>query len=144
MQGVVHRPDDTLAAGLDAERAIRRLAASPDRIMVNRNPGAGTRILLDRLLAGARPPGYSNQPRSHNAVAAAVAQGRADWGVAIRPVAEARGLAFLPLVAEEYDFAVSASPRRPELVAAFAAALRAAAGAVSALGFEPVTPEGEA
>ena len=55
--------------------------------MVNRNAGAGTRILIDQLLGGARPPGYGNQPRSHNAVAAAVAQGRADWGVAIEPVA---------------------------------------------------------
>ena len=53
--------------------------------MVNRNTGAGTRLLIDQLLAGARPPGYWNQPRSHNAVAAAVAQGRADWGVAIEP-----------------------------------------------------------
>ena len=55
--------------------------------MVNRNAGAGTRILIDRLLGAARPAGYGNQPRSHNAVAAAVAQGRADWGVAIEPVA---------------------------------------------------------
>ena len=60
--------------------------------MVNRNAGAGTRVLIDKLLAGARPPGYSNQPRSHNAVAAAVAQGRADWGVAIEPVARLYGL----------------------------------------------------
>ena len=51
--------------------------------MVNRNPGSGTRILIDRLLGGARPAGYAVQPKSHNAVAAAVAQGRADWGVAI-------------------------------------------------------------
>ena len=55
--------------------------------MVNRNAGAGTRVLIDQLLGGARPPGYGNQPRSHNAVAAAVAQGRADWGIAIEPVA---------------------------------------------------------
>ena len=62
--------------------------------MVNRNAGAGTRVLIDQLLAGARPPGYSNQPRSHNAVAAAVAQGRADWGVAIVRVARLYGLGF--------------------------------------------------
>jgi ABC-type molybdate transport system substrate-binding protein len=52
--------------------------ADPACIMVNRNQGAGTRILIDRLLGDARPEGYWNQPRSHNAVAAAVAQGRAD------------------------------------------------------------------
>ncbi len=59
--------------------------------MVNRNQGAGTRILIDRLLGGARPDGYWNQPRSHNAVAAAVAQHRADWGMTIAPVAQAAG-----------------------------------------------------
>jgi putative molybdopterin biosynthesis protein len=56
--------------------------------MVNRNAGSGTRILIDRLLEGAQPRGYAVQPRSHNAVVAAVAQGRADWGVAIRSAAE--------------------------------------------------------
>ena len=80
-------------------RALRGHAAPPRRsrprsptrncLMVNRNAGAGTRVLIDKLLGGARPPGYANQPRSHNAVAAAVAQGRADWGVAIEPVAQA-------------------------------------------------------
>ena len=72
--------------------------------MVNRNAGAGTRVLIDQLLDGKRPPGYSNQPRSHNAVAAAVAQGRADWGIAIEPVAKLYGLAFLPIAPEDYDF----------------------------------------
>ena len=55
--------------------------------MVNRNQGSGTRILIDRLLAGARPRGYAVQASNHNAVAAAVAQGRADWGLAIESVA---------------------------------------------------------
>ena len=41
-------------------------------LMVNRNQGSGTRILIDRLLAGARPNGYGIQARNHNAVAAAV------------------------------------------------------------------------
>ena len=72
--------------------------------MVNRNAGAGTRVLIDKLLDGARPPGYANQPKSHNAVAAAIAQGRADWGVAIEPVARLYGLGFLPLSPEHYDF----------------------------------------
>ncbi len=61
--------------------------------MVNRNAGSGTRVLVDGLLRGARPAGYANQPRSHNAVAAAIAQNRADWGVAIEPVARMYGLA---------------------------------------------------
>ena len=74
--------------------------------MVNRNQGSGTRILIDGLLQGARPAGYALQPRSHNAVAAAVAQGRADWGVAIQRVADQHGLDFLPLAFEQYDFVV--------------------------------------
>jgi molybdate-binding protein len=74
--------------------------------MVNRNQGAGTRILIDRLLGGARPDGYWNQPRSHNAVAAAVAQHRADWGMTIAPVAHASNLGFIPFAEEHYDFAL--------------------------------------
>jgi putative molybdopterin biosynthesis protein len=46
------------------------------------------------------------EARSHNAVAAAVAQGRADWGVAIATVARSAGLGFLPLQEERYDFVV--------------------------------------
>ena len=91
--------------------------------MVNRNPGAGTRILIDGLLGGARPPGYWNQPRSHNAVAAAVAQGRADWGVAIAPVAAAYGLGFRPIGEEHYDFALVSARRERPAVAAFLALL---------------------
>src|SRR5471030_2825356 len=91
--------------------------------MVNRNAGAGTRVLIDRLLRGARPAGYSNQPRSHNAVAAAVAQGRADWGIAIATVAKLYGLGFLPIAPEHYDFLVVDSHRTRLAVRAFLAAL---------------------
>src|SRR5262249_12074087 len=65
-----------------------------------------TRILSDRLLGGARPPGYWSQPKSHNAVAAAVAQRRADWGMAIETVARQYGLGFIPAQDEHYDFIV--------------------------------------
>jgi putative molybdopterin biosynthesis protein len=74
--------------------------------MVCRNPGSGTRVLIDRLLKGARPAGYWSQPKSHHAVAVAVAQGRADWGIAIQSVARQYGLGFVPLQDEHYDFAV--------------------------------------
>ena len=43
--------------------AIAAALADPGCIMVNRNAGSGTRMLIDRLLDGARPPGYGNQPR---------------------------------------------------------------------------------
>ena len=88
------------------QRPSRQVKADPECVMVNRNQGSGTRILIDRLLGGAQPPGYAVQARSHNAVAAAVAQGRADWGVAIEWVARQAGLGFLPLEEEQYDFVV--------------------------------------
>ena len=74
--------------------------------MVNRNQGSGTRALIDRLLEGARPTGYAVQPRNHNAVAAAVSQGRADWGVTLDIIASRADLGFLPVQAEQYDFVV--------------------------------------
>ena len=74
--------------------------------MVNRNQGSGTRAVIDRLLDGAKPPGYAVQPRNHNAVAAAVLQGRADWGVTLEPIARQAGLGFLPVQEEHYDFVV--------------------------------------
>ena len=91
--------------------------------MVNRNQGAGTRILIERLLGGARPEGYWNQPRSHNAVAAAIAQHRADWGMTIAPVARAVGVGFIPLAEEHYDFALVTARKNRPAVRAFLEAL---------------------
>ena len=140
MQGLVHRLDDRRFAGaVDVPTAVAAALADPACLMVSRNQGAGTRILIDQLLAGAKPPGYWNQPRSHNAVAAAVAQGRADWGIAIKPVADANGLGFLPLGPEHYDFAVSAAPRAPAAIDAFRKAIAEAADALKALGFIPAS-----
>lgn len=145
MQGLVHRPGDVRFAGCrSAEAAVAAALADPGCLMVNRNQGAGTRVLIDMLLTGGKPPGYWNQPRSHNAVAAAVAQGRADWGVTISPVAAASGLAFLPLAEEHYDFAVALSPRTPDAVAAFKTALLAARDDLVRIGFVPAGPPPEA
>jgi putative molybdopterin biosynthesis protein len=109
LQGVVFRPGDPRFAGRSAGDAVAAVLADPDCVLVNRNRGSGTRVLIDRLLAGATPPGHLTEARSHNAVAAAVAQGRADWGVAIRTVAADAGLGFLPLQEEQYDFVVPAA-----------------------------------
>ena len=118
MQGIVFRAATTALRGPDARGRGARALADPACIMVNRNQGAGTRILIDRLLGGARPDGYWNQPKSHNAVAAAVAQHRADWGMTIAPVAHAAGLGFIPLAEEHYDFAlVTARKQRPAVQA---------------------------
>jgi molybdopterin molybdotransferase/putative molybdopterin biosynthesis protein len=124
MQGFLHRPGDARFAGGSAEAAIKAALADPECLMVNRNAGAGTRGLIDRLLDGARPPGYSNQPRSHNAVAAAVAQGRADWGIAIESVARLYDLAFLAIAPEDYDFLLVEKRAERPAVKAFLAALR--------------------
>jgi putative molybdopterin biosynthesis protein len=124
MQGVLFRPGDKRFEGCTPADAVKTALADPSCLMVNRNAGAGTRVLIDQLVAGTRPPGYANQPRSHNAVAAAIAQARADWGVAIEPVARMYGLGFLPLAPEHYDFLLVESRRQRPAVQAFLAALR--------------------
>jgi putative molybdopterin biosynthesis protein len=141
MQGFVCRSGDARFEGRSAANAINAALADPHCLMVNRNAGAGTRVLIDQLLVGARPPGYSNQPRSHNAVAAAVAQGRADWGIAIASVAKLYGLAFLPIAPEEYDFLLVESRRGRPAVAAFLAALQdeGVREKIRALGMEPAS-----
>ena len=139
MQGIVFRKGDARFEGLSAQQAVRAALADPGCIMVNRNQGAGTRILIDRLLGDARPDGYWNQPRSHNAVAAAVAQGRADWGMTIAPVAEAASLGFIPLAEEHYDFAlVTARKARPAVQAFFdALASQEGRATLTQAGFRP-------
>ncbi len=140
MQGFVFRAGDARFEGRSAAEAIKAALADARCLMVNRNAGAGTRVLIDQILAGARPPGYSNQPRSHNAVAAAVAQKRADWGIAISSVAAMYGLGFLPIAPEDYDFLLVESRRERPAVRAFLDALRdeAVRERICALGMTPV------
>ncbi|HRE21734.1 MAG TPA: molybdopterin biosynthesis protein [Rhabdaerophilum sp.] len=137
LQGLVFRKGDARFEGRDLKAAAGAALADPDAVMVNRNQGAGTRTLIEGLLAGAKPQGYWNQPRSHHAVVASVAQGRSDWGVAIKPLAEAAGLGFIPLADEHYDFAVAAEPVRPGMIDAFRASLAESAERLLALGFDP-------
>jgi putative molybdopterin biosynthesis protein len=139
MQGFVHRRDDARFAGKSEADALAAALADPRCLMVSRNAGAGTRVLIDRLLQGQRPAGYSNQPRSHNAVAAAVAQGRADWGIAIETVAKLYGLGFIPIAPEDYDFLLVESRRDRPAVQAFLAALHdeTVRAKIRALGMRP-------
>jgi putative molybdopterin biosynthesis protein len=139
MQGIVFRSCDARFEGLSAHDAVRTALADPACIMVNRNQGAGTRILIDRLLGEIRPDGYWNQPRSHNAVAAAIAQHRADWGMTIAPVAHAAGLGFIPLAEEHYDFALVTARKQRRAVQAFLQALASdeARAALEQAGFRP-------
>jgi len=123
MQGFVFRAGDARFFGKTARDALHAALTDPSCLMVNRNAGAGTRVLIDQLLEGRRPPGYANQSKSHNAVAAAIAQGRADWGIAIANVAKLYGLAFLPITPEHYDFLVLDRRRSRPAVQAFLAAI---------------------
>jgi putative molybdopterin biosynthesis protein len=140
MQGFVFRSGDTRFEGLSAEAALQAALADPAILMVNRNAGSGTRVLIDSLLRGAKPVGYANQPRSHNAVAAAIAQHRADWGVAIAPVARLYGLGFLPIAPEHYDFLLVEARRQRPAVQAFLEVLRdeTTRERIRALGMEPL------
>ncbi len=133
-QGIVHRRGDKRFEERSIEEIIALLRATSDPVsriphpassirMVNRNQGSGTRILIDQLLAGARPTGYAVQASNHNAVAAAVAQGRADWGMAIESVAQANGLGFVPYQDEQYDFVIPKTRQERPAVKAFAALL---------------------
>jgi putative molybdopterin biosynthesis protein len=139
MQGILFRPGDARFEGRNAKEALKIILADSTALMVNRNAGAGTRVLTDKLLEGARPAGYANQPKSHNAVATAIAQGRADWGLAIEPVAKLYGLGFLPVSPEHYDFLVADNRRERPGIKAFLAALHdeLVRTRVRALGMEP-------
>jgi putative molybdopterin biosynthesis protein len=137
-QGFVFRAGDSRFEGRSAEQAAAAAIADPSCLLINRNAGSGTRILIDQMLKGAQPAGYLNQTKTHNAVAVAVAQGRADWGVAIRTVAQQYGLGFLPLQAEHYDFVIPKKRSQRTPVLRFLSLLRdpEVRAALRRLGFE--------
>lgn len=143
LQGIVFRAGDPRFEGRNAEQAAGEAGADPACLFINRNAGSGTRILIDRLLKGGQPSGYSNQAKTHNAVAAAVAQGRADWGVAIRTVAQQYGLGFLPLQAEHYDFVIPRNRAQRAPVLCFLSLLRnpSVRASLQQLGFEFEPPQ---
>ncbi|MEY4599899.1 MAG: hypothetical protein RLZZ445_2696 [Pseudomonadota bacterium] len=81
---------------------------------VNRQPGSGTRLCLDFLLAqqGVSPAnvhGYAHEEFTHAAVAATVASGMADVAFGIEAAAKEQGLDFVPVVNEHYYLAARAS-----------------------------------
>jgi putative molybdopterin biosynthesis protein len=137
LQGLVFRPGDPRFECKSLHEAITAALADSDCVMVNRNRGSGTRILIDRLLGKARPQGYLTEARSHNAVVAAVVQGRADWGLAIAPAAKAAGLGFIGCRDERYDFVVPRVRLQRPAVQAFVRLLQRpeTRAALAALGF---------
>jgi putative molybdopterin biosynthesis protein len=124
LQGIVFRRGDARFEHRTVREAIAAAIEDPACVMVNRNQGSGTRALIDRLLAGVRPPGHAVQPRNHNAVAAAVGQGRADWGVTLDTIARSAGLGFVAVQEERYDFIVPTSRMERPGVMAFKALLQ--------------------
>jgi molybdate-binding protein/DNA-binding transcriptional regulator YhcF (GntR family) len=95
---------------------------------VNRQPGSGTRALLDHTLRRqavnpAEIQGYEREVHTHLAVAGAVAEGSADAGLGIRAAARAFGLDFLPLARERYDLVLAAADRDCSPVAELLAVL---------------------
>lgn len=79
----------------------------PGMRFANRSPGAGSRVVLEELLAAlriepAQIEGFARDEPSHRAVAEAVASGGADAGFGIEAAARARGLGFVPLAQEQY------------------------------------------
>jgi putative molybdopterin biosynthesis protein len=140
LQGVVFRRGDSRFEGRGAQDAVAQTVNDPGSMMVNRNQGSGTRALIDRLLGGVKPHGYAIQPRNHNAVAAAVVQGRADWGMTLDTIARTAGLGFLPVQAEQYDFIVPKSRANRPGVIAFKALLQqpSTREALARLGMKPL------
>src|SRR5574338_59611 len=139
MQGVAFRKNDPrFKDAATPQEAVAAALSDLQCAMVNRNAGSGTRVLIDQLLGESQPPGYAVQAKSHNAVAAAIAQGRADWGMTIAPVARDYGLGFLPLKEEHYDFAIPRSRLERPAVRRFIALLQepAVRDGLARLGFQ--------
>ena len=79
-----------------------------DVTFINRQPGAGTRVLLDYKLGKLRikperVKGYEREETTHMAVAVAIASGLMDTGLGVKSAAKALGLDFVPIEREEYD-----------------------------------------
>jgi putative molybdopterin biosynthesis protein len=106
-EGLLLRPE--LA---DQISGIKDVAGSGLRL-VNREPGAEARSLLDRTLAdagidGSQLCGYHTRAAGHLDVAAAIAAGLADAGIASEPAARAYDLGFIPLADERFDLVIPA------------------------------------
>ncbi|MGH2928639.1 MAG: substrate-binding domain-containing protein, partial [Solirubrobacteraceae bacterium] len=120
---LVHRQQGLLVApgnplGLSGIADLAR----PGLRYVNRQPGAGTRVLLDYELQragieGSAILGYAREEPTHLAVAAAVAAGRADCGLGVMAAARAFGLDFVAVAREPYDLVLDAATLDDELLA---------------------------
>ncbi len=115
-QGLIVAPGNPL--GLTGISDLTR----PGVRYVNRQRGAGTRVLLDHELSRrnidpAEVAGYPREEHTHFAVAAAVAAGRADAGLGILAAARAFKLDFVPVAREPYDLVLQARTLEEPLLA---------------------------
>lgn len=125
----------------------------PDVVFVNRQRGAGTRVLIDyelkrRQLNPRQIQGYERQEYTHLAVAAAVKSGAADCGLGIMAAARALDLAFIPLLTERYDLIIPVEQYESSLLQPLLTLIRADTAhsfrqAVTALGGYETTQMGQ-
>ena len=140
---LVHREQGLLVAPGNP-LSLRDVAdlARPGLRYVNRQRGAGTRVLLDYELArtGIDPDaiaGYGREEPTHLAVAAAIASGRADCGMGVLAAARAFDLDFVPVTSEPYDLVLELKSLDDPVLAPFWELLSSSDGfraAVEALG----------
>jgi len=96
-------------------KRIRAVADLAEHRVAWRPPGAGSRLLLERLMLqeGVQPrPDLGVQANSHLGVASAVAAGAADAGLAVRAVADSLGLDWIPVATEWFELAMATGSRR--------------------------------
>jgi len=123
--------------------------ARPALRYVNRQRGAGTRVLLDYELQGAgidpaELDGYSREEPTHLAVAAAISAGRADCGMGVQAAARAFGLDFVAVAQEPYDLVMERETAESGLLSPLWALMETAEfrSAVEALGGYDTTEMG--
>ena len=107
--------------------------ARPEIRFINRQRGAGTRLLLDKLLdaqglSAQKIKGYQREEFTHSAIATAILAGTADAGVGLKSVAIEYGLGFIPLGDETYFLAMSADMIKRSAVSELIRKIRALAG----------------
>ena len=105
--------DQGLIVGRGNPKGIKGIEdlARKDIAFINRQPGSGTRILLDYRLnrIGLNPEdiiGYRHEEFTHMAVAVAVLSGTVDTGLGIYAASKALDLDFIPVVTEQYDLII--------------------------------------
>jgi molybdate-binding protein len=107
--------------------------ARPEIRFINRQRGAGTRLLLDKLLdaqglSAQKIKGYQREEFTHSAIATAILAGTADVGVGLKSVAIEYGLDFISLGDETYFLAMSADMIKRSAVSELIRKIRALAG----------------